>query len=67
MSLVDGPAAGRTTLLIVRAWRDDGDGFRARVTRVGDVAAPRPVEVVVTSAEEVCAQLRSWLDSLLTE
>lgn len=59
---------GRSTaVLIVRLWRDAGDGiaFRARVLHSQDVERePQEVELV-RDPDELLAIVRAWLDQFL--
>lgn len=58
---------GQVGLLVVRAWVEpDGErGLRARITQTLDLAGRDESVTVVSSAEEVLAAVRTWLDAFL--
>ncbi len=53
--------AGRTGVLIARAWEEPRGGLRIRVTYRRDVLHSVETSVSATSVEEVCAQVERWL------
>ena len=57
----------RTSLLVVRAWPDEGspDGFRARVTQVPDVSDPMETTAVVNTADALHAAVRQLLEHVV--
>lgn len=60
------PKRERTAVLVVRAWTGpDSATLRARVTRTLDVAADQGVTSVLTSVEEVIAEVKDWLQAFL--
>jgi hypothetical protein len=63
----EGPE-GRASLLVVRAWPDEGspDGFRARVTQVPDVSDPMETMAVVDTAHALHTAVRQFLDHVVT-
>jgi hypothetical protein len=59
----------RTAVLIVRAWVEPGgreSKLRARITEFLDISSGEHSVGTAASAEEVCAAVRSWLESFLT-
>ena len=57
----------RNSLLVIRAWIEDGaeaGGFRARLTSVADASTPEPVETAAATKAEVVAFVEEWLDGL---
>ena len=52
----------RTGVLVIRAWLEpEGGAFRARITKVVDLAAPDEVVSVATSDEAILDQVENWL------
>ncbi|HZO98304.1 MAG TPA: hypothetical protein VFB42_13130 [Gaiellaceae bacterium] len=61
------PAGGRTAVLVIRAWLEEGFGdraLRARITRTsaGDEGT---AETVAATEEDVLATVREWLRDLV--
>jgi hypothetical protein len=56
----------RTAVLVIRAWAttEGHRRLRARIMRVPDLAAQKPVESVAGSEEDVVDVVRSWLRTL---
>ena len=59
-------AAGeRTGVLVVRAWIEgDPPRLKARITHTIDVTRGEPQTATTASADEICAEVRRWLDAL---
>ncbi|MGY1690659.1 hypothetical protein [Geodermatophilus sp. SYSU D01105] len=59
-------ADDRSAALVVRAWREGGDGFRARVVEVGLDAAEQDRTIAVASSPgEVLDAVGHWLDEFV--
>ena len=60
--MVDDPSAA----LLIRVWLEGSSGFRARLLALGAATAETPAEevtvAVASSAEDVLAAVRRWLD-----
>jgi hypothetical protein len=53
----------RTGVLVVRAWIEgDPAQLKARITHTTDVAAREPVSTTASTAEQIYAAVRRWLD-----
>jgi hypothetical protein len=50
-------------VLVLRAWVEDSQSLRVRVTRV--VGCEEPRMAVATSIDGTCAVIRAWLEDLL--
>jgi hypothetical protein len=63
---VAAPPAGRTGLLVIRAWIEGyGESrLRARITRVTDLSKTEEVSTVATR-EEIAGAVADWLDEFL--
>jgi hypothetical protein len=59
-------AAGqRTGVLVVRAWVEgDPPQLKARITHTLDVTRPQSESATASSADQICAEVRRWLDAL---
>ena len=55
----------RTAVLVVRVWRGDDTPahLRARITRTMDLQAGERIITTASTAEEIEATFRSWLDA----
>lgn len=60
-------ASERSAVLVVRAWieGDPSIGLRVRVTEAVDNAAPEYLVTTAANIDDVCAGIRSWLESLI--
>jgi hypothetical protein len=59
-------SSDRTAVLVIRAWIEPGvGGLRARITRSVDISRPEEVVSTAGTVDEVCAQVRTWLEALL--
>lgn len=57
-------ANGRVGVLVVRAWRDGArDRLRIRVTCRPNVLVEEQTVAAVSTADELCAHVRDWLDT----
>jgi hypothetical protein len=65
-SAAEGPE-DRASLLVVRAWPDEGspDGFRARLTQVPDVSEPMETTAVVNTTEALHTAVRQLLEQVV--
>jgi len=50
-------------VLVIRAWFDDGERFRVRMTGTRDVLEGTRTTTVVDSVEEAIAVARLWLEA----
>ena len=56
----------RTAVLVIRAWTEPGlRGLRARITRSVDISQLEEVVSSAGSIDEVCGQVRRWLEAFL--
>ena len=57
----------RYGVLVVRAWVEGSTpaGLRARITWSSDLTSTERVTTATTSVQEILAEVRKWLESLL--
>jgi hypothetical protein len=60
MMEIDGERAG---VLVLRAWVEDIQSLRVRITRV--VGCEEPRTIFATSIDGTCAVVRAWLEDVL--
>jgi hypothetical protein len=53
----------RVGVLVLRAWVEDIQALRVRITRV--VGCDEPTMVIAADIEGTCAVIRAWLEDLL--
>jgi hypothetical protein len=53
--------------MVVRVWLEGPTraSLRARLTRITDVRVEERVTTVASDVDDVCAQVRAWLESFL--
>jgi len=58
----------RVGVIVIRVWLEKraAPALRARITRTVDLAAHDETVTVAASADEICAQVRTWLDDFLS-
>jgi hypothetical protein len=58
----------RIGVIVIRVWLEQRAtaALRARITRTVDLAARNESVTVAGTADEICAQVRSWLDDFLS-
>jgi hypothetical protein len=54
----------RTSLLVLRMWREDGGELRARITQTPDVLAHAQTTVVASGPDQICRIVCSWVEEL---
>jgi hypothetical protein len=58
----------RTAVLVIRAWTEPGlGGLRARITRSVDISRSDEMVSSAGSIDEVCGQVRGWLEAFLRQ
>ncbi len=59
----------RTSLLIVRAWMEEGSARRLRATirLTNDVSVGIEREFTITDVHELCPEIEKWLHTLTAE
>jgi hypothetical protein len=58
----------RVGVIVVRVWLEEraAPTLRARITRTVDVAAHDETVTMAASVDEICTQVRTWLDDFLS-
>ena len=58
-------ARERTGVLVVRAWIEGEPAqLKARITQTADLARGEPISSTASSAEQIFAAVRGWLEEL---
>jgi hypothetical protein len=58
-----GSDAERAGVLVLRAWVEDTQALRVRITRV--VGCEEPMTIFATNIDGTCAVVRAWLEDVL--
>jgi hypothetical protein len=54
----------RTSALVLRAWHEEGQELRARITQTPDVLSRAETTVTATGVEQICRIVCSWVEEI---
>ena len=67
MAAMTTPRPGRTGVLIIRLWVEDGLGqnVRARIIQSMDITAEEPAATSASTVEDILRKVRDWMDAFV--